>query len=415
MAAQKAGPKPGQIRAATRTRIARRMEQAAGRLSTAALARMEREMAWFRESSAEDRSWIGLVVQAGIREFVAWFRKPDQTPEVTTEVFGAAPGTLAGVVSLQQTVAMVRTTIEVVEEQLTETVGEQDAPVVHEAITRYAREVAFATAEVYARAAELRGAWDARLEALVVDSLLRGEVDADLGSRVSALGWQEMGAVTVVLGAVPPAAAEGFHAGVVDEVRRAARDAGYEALAAVHGDRLVVVLGGADLPDAAAGSVVDHFGAGPVVVGPTVTNLVGAVHSARLAASGLRAAPGWPEAPRPVRCDALLPERVLVGDSDARHQLLHEVYAPLLEAGGGVLETVAAYLDAGGSVEAAARSLYVHANTVRYRLRRVAETVGLSPQVPRDAFTLQIAVVLGNLTASDQMWTDDPVVGTTPE
>ena len=42
---------------------------------------------------------------------------------------------------------------------------------------RYSREIAFAAAEVYARAAEARGAWDARLEALVVDALLRGEAD----------------------------------------------------------------------------------------------------------------------------------------------------------------------------------------------------------------------------------------------
>ena len=47
----------------------------------------------------------------------------------------------------------------------------------HAAVLRYAREVAFATAEVYARAAEVRGAWDARLEALVVDSVLRAETD----------------------------------------------------------------------------------------------------------------------------------------------------------------------------------------------------------------------------------------------
>ena len=58
---------------------------------------------------------------------------------------------------------------------------------------RYAREVAFATAEVYARAAEMRGAWDARLEALVVDSVLRGEADETVRSRASALGWESHG------------------------------------------------------------------------------------------------------------------------------------------------------------------------------------------------------------------------------
>ena len=37
----------------------------------------------------------------------------------------------------------------------------------------FSREIAVAAAEVYARAAEQRGAWDARLEALIVDSTSR--------------------------------------------------------------------------------------------------------------------------------------------------------------------------------------------------------------------------------------------------
>jgi hypothetical protein len=389
-----------ELRAAARRRVVRRLERATGRLSSAAVARMEQEMPWFREASAEDRAWIGLVVQAGIREFVHWFRRPDGSPEVTTEVFGAAPSALTGVVSLQQTVAMVRATIEVVEEQLPDTVGD-DAPAVHEAIMRYAREVAFATAEVYARAAELRGAWDARLEALVVDSLLRGDVDSDLGSRASALGWQDLGAVAVVLGAVPDEIGRepGLHGRIVDEVRRSARDAGHEALAAVHGDRLVVVLGGATMSPEAAACVVTHFAPGPVVVGPTVPDLPAAVDSARTALAGLLAAPGWPDAPRPVGSAALLPERALAGDSAAREQLVTDVHHPLEALGSSVLETTAAYLEHGGSVEATARTLYVHANTVRYRLRRVADTVGLSPYVPREAYTLQIALTLGRLQA----------------
>jgi DNA-binding PucR family transcriptional regulator len=99
-----------------------------------------------------------------------------------------------------------------------------------------------------------------------------------------------------------------------------------------------------------------------------------------------------------VTCDALLPERALAGDEQARRQLVEEVYLPLLEAGSSVLETVATYLDHGGSVEGASRELYVHANTVRYRLRRATEVVGLSPYTPRDAYSLRIALTVGRLT-----------------
>ena len=92
----------------TRAQIALRLEQSVGRLSTTALQRMEREMPWFRELSAQERSWIGLIVQAGIAAFVDWYRDPHPTAELRAEVFGAAPRAFAGRISLQRTVAMVR-------------------------------------------------------------------------------------------------------------------------------------------------------------------------------------------------------------------------------------------------------------------------------------------------------------------
>lgn len=384
----------------SRAQIARRLQKSVGAMTTAALARMERDMPWFRQLSAEDRSWIGLIVQAGINAFVTWYREPGPHSPLSAEVFGAAPRALTGVVSLHQTVEMVRMSIEVVEDGLVDAVGTEDAPSVHEAVVRYAREVAFATAEVYARAAEMRGAWDARLEALVVDSVLRAEADETVRSRASALGWQARGAVAVVLGKVParsagPAADD--RESIIDDVRRSARHMGLDALCAVQGDRLVVVLGGVDNPDKAGASIARHFGEGPVVVGPMVPDLVDAHISARAAVAGLRAAPGWPEAPRPVTSDDLLPERALSGDGHARRQLVTDVYRPLLEAGPATLDTVAAFLDHGGSIEAAARALFVHANTVRYRLRRAADLTGLTVTDPRDAYTYRIALTLGRL------------------
>ena len=51
-----------------RTRVARRLHKAVGSLTTTTLARMERDMPWFRDLPAEHRSWIGLIVQAGIKK-----------------------------------------------------------------------------------------------------------------------------------------------------------------------------------------------------------------------------------------------------------------------------------------------------------------------------------------------------------
>ncbi|HEX6516038.1 MAG TPA: helix-turn-helix domain-containing protein [Nocardioidaceae bacterium] len=382
--------------------IARRLQKASGDLTNAALARMERDMPWFRQLTAEDRSWIGLIVQSGINAFVSWFRDPDAGSPVTAEVFGAAPRALTGVVSLHQTVEMVRLSIEVVEENIPATVGEEDAGPVLEAVVRYAREVAFATAEVYARAAEMRGAWDARLEALVVDSVLRAEADETVQSRASALGWEASGDVVVVLGRVPDGGTAGQgRESTFDEVRRSARHAGLHALCAVQGDRLVVILGGVENPDKAGAAVSRHFGDGPVVVGPLVPDLVHGSISARAAAAGLRAAPGWPDAPRPVTSDDLLPERALSGDGHARRQLVTDVFAPLRESGSSILETVSTFLDHGSSIERTARAMFVHANTVRYRLRRAAEVTGLSPNDPRHAYTYRVALTLGRLSQPD--------------
>ena len=62
-----------------------------------------------------------------------------------------------------------------------------------------------------------------------------------------------------------------------------------------------------------------------------------------------------------------------------------------------LLDTVTAYAESGSTLEGAARTLFVHPNTVRYRLRRVAEVCGRTPTDPRDLLTLQLALVLGRL------------------
>lgn len=377
-----------------RDRVAGVLQRSVARLGRSAVARMDTDLPWFGRLSAQDRSWVGLIVDSGVRGFVDWYRQDGASVSdvaVASEVFGAAPQALTGVISLQQTVDLVRLAIDVVEENIDDVVAPEDAPAVHASVIRYAREVAFATAEVYARAAEQRGAWDARLEALLVDSVVRSEGEAVL-SRASALGWTGREGVTVVVGPVPT---DHTDVTTLDELRRTARLGGLDALCAVQGDRLVAVLGGlADAP-AAAATVADHFGDGPVVVGPRVPDLSMAHESAEEAMAGFRAAPGWPHAPRPVPASDLLAERVLLGDERARRRLIRQVHEPLTSGRSVLADTLTAWFDHGSSVEGTARALYVHPNTVRYRLRQVAEATDLAPGDPRDAWMLQMALVLG--------------------
>src|ERR1700728_472688 len=371
-----------------------RMDRAAGALGTAAIAAMDERLPWYRKMSAENRSWLGLVAQAGIAAFVNWIRHPERNRPALTEVFGTAPRELARAVSLQHAVEMVRVIIDAVEARVDELAVPGGEAELREAVLIYARELAFSAAQVYARTAEARGAWDARLEALVVDSLVRGEGADSLNSWASAMNWSSS-PVSVIAGEVDGDDAEP----VIDELRAAARRARFDLIAGVQGGRLIVVLGGTDDPMAAAEKLSGLFGTGPLVVGPTVRDLQSASASARAALAGLRAASAWPEAPRPASSDELLPERALDGDPDAVQVLVTRVYQPLLAGGAALLDTLTAYLEQGSSLEATARMLFVHPNTVRYRLRRVTELTSYTPSDGRDGFTLWVAIILGRLAA----------------
>ena len=363
-------------------------------LTTDALARIADEHPWFSELDAEHRSWITLVARAGIDGFVRWFAAGGADIDPGS-VFDAAPRALTRRITLNQTVDLVRTTIETVEHRIA-TLPEDEQLPLRIAILRYSREIAFASAQIYARAAEARGAWDARLEALVVDAVIRGEADESVVSRASTLGWASPPAIAVVIGAAPSDPGR-----AVETIRQLAARHSLDLLAAPQGDRLVLVVGGRLTGrDALVRQVADfigEFGEGQVVVGPIVADLAEAGRSARAALSGLRAARAWPDAPRPVAAEDLLPERALSGDGHARRTLANDLYQPIVEAGRDLADTLATFFASGSSIEATARAQYVHPNTVRYRLRRIHELTGYSPLDPRGGYALRLALTLGRL------------------
>jgi hypothetical protein len=377
----------------------RRLEAAAAALASAAVARMADSLPWFAALSAQERSWIGVVARAGIDAFVEWYRQPDAGRRVDADVFGTAPRALTRAVSLQQTVEMVRVTIEVVEEYADQLAAPGHIEELREAVLRYAREVAFATAQVYAEAAETRGAWDARLEALIVESLLRGAVDEAALARAAALGWPTTGTVWAVAATAPPADPRDR----LVALRRSAEHQGLAVLTGTQGDELVAVLGSgaSDLdPLTATARLGAALPEGPVVVGPAVADLRAAVASLLPALAGHRVAAAWPAAPRPVAAADLVAERALAGDLAAREQLVATVYAPLATGGTGLLETAETMLEQVTSLEAAARALYVHPNTVRYRLRRIGEVTGHALTNPRGAQAVRLALVYGRLAGA---------------
>jgi sugar diacid utilization regulator len=276
-----------------------------------------------------------------------------------------------------------------------------EQPELRDAVLTYSRDIAFSAADVYAKAAEARGLWDARLEALVVDSIISGETSQEISSRVAALGWRADGQVAVLLGSTPSQPD-------TDALRRIARKSGADVLIGIQGRRQVAVIGLVEPSEkpmipvmAIAAQMEILFGPSPLVLGSVVGAVSDANRSARAALSAYAVAAAVESGPRPLIADDLLPERALAGDSLAKNTLVEMFYRPLAENSPELLSTLRAFLDSGRSLEACSRKLFVHANTVRYRLRKIIDEVGLDPTHPRSGFVLQIAILLGAINDAE--------------
>ena len=380
--------------------LLRRLKQYSGRFSTEAVSAMQERLPFFAELDASQRASLSLVVQTAVANFVEWMTDPSSNVNYTARAFELMPQDLTQRMPLRHSVDMIRVTLEFFEEvapllarsdeQLTAlTVG----------ILKYSRDLAFSAATAYADAAEARGNWDSRMEATVVDAVVRGDTGPELLSRAATLNWDTTAPATVVVGT--PAPGRENHAS--QDVRDIAARHGRAALTDVHGTYLVAIVSGQLTPtEKVFGALLDAFSDGPVVIGPTAPMLTAAYHSASEAISGMNAVTGWRGAPRPVLARELLPERALMGDAAAVAALHTDVMRPLADAGPTLTETLDAYLDCGGAIEACARKLFVHPNTVRYRLRRIADFTGRDPTLPRDAYVLRVAATVGHLAYQAQ-------------
>ncbi|MGY4650099.1 PucR family transcriptional regulator [Mycobacterium sp. URHB0021] len=376
--------------------VLRRMKQYSGRLATEAVHAMEERLPFFAELEASQRASVQLVVQTAVVNFVEWMRDPRSDVSYTAQAFEVVPQDLRRRIALRQSVEMVRTTMEYFEEvvpMLART--EEQLTALTAGILRYSRDLAFAAATAYADQAEARGAWDTRMEANVVDAVVRGDTGPELQSQAAALNWDATAAATVIVGLPRPDRIDLTTEDVHDVVTRHGR----AALSDVHGTWLVAIVSGALSPtDRFLTEMMGVFADGPVVIGPTATALSTAHLSAAEAIAGMNAVAGWTGAPRPVSARELLPERALLGDGTAVATLETEVMRPLADAGPALTETLDAYLDSGGAIEACARKLFVHPNTVRYRLKRIADFTGRDPMLPRDAYVLRVASTMGRLS-----------------
>jgi hypothetical protein len=391
--------------AASRERTIEGVRAAAATLQQRARARLA-EVPWFLRLDADIRSWVGVVVDTGIASFLDWLPASENPAGSDGEagvansagrlpnVFAAVPATVARAVSLQQTVELLEAVLLAVEDETPALTQPGDEEWLRGRVERFGRELAFAAAVVYARAAEQRGAWDARLQALVVDALVAGTNERIISSRAGALGWPVSHPVRVVAVSV----AEQNPEDLLDQIQDAVTRSRAPALAAQHTDAVIVVLDSTDDDEEVLGAVAGLLPESvAAVVGPRAASVGAAGAGARAALAGLAVLPAWRGRPGPLLARELLPERALSGDDAAVTELVELYHNPVLHHGHELAETLDALLAAGGNLEAAARALPVHVNTLRYRLSRIHELTGLDPRSPRDRLHLELAGMFARL------------------
>lgn len=343
---------------------------------------------WYAALSAEDRSTLGWVAGRAIIGFADWLESDDRD-RVERFVFVDVPPRMAAIIQLEQTVELVRLMTTIGEEEAAELGGPEHEDWVRRELMRFARDLGLALAGIYARAAEWRGSVDARIEAHLFNVLLSGGAEDEVLAAGAALHWNHAEGAMAVVGTLRPLGDD-----VPALVSRLLRAQQVTSLAGLHGGRLLVLLPDAEAAHRAA-EVVAAMCEGPVVLGPQVPTLVAAAGSLKEALAGADACRMLADCPPVVEAGDLLPERALLGDLAAHAALVDGIFHPLHRAGDHVIETVSAYLDSGFSQQRTARRLHVHVNTVRYRLRRAVDDCGYDPTVPREGFTVQVALALG--------------------
>lgn len=122
-----------------------------------------------------------------------------------------------------------------------------------------------------------------------------------------------------------------------------------------------------------------------LTVGSCVTTATNLARSAEEAERAMIVARRLSVTDRPLFYEHLGVYRLLVGPNDAiqQRQFVHEILGPLLhhdaQHGSDLVSTLRHWVSADHNVQTAARHLFVHPNTVKYRLRQIRNLIGGDP------------------------------------
>lgn len=351
--------------------------------------RLADELGWFLEMPQTRRQSVMTVVKNGLSYFSQLLDNKADSTLLASQAFESAPKELLRSVSLQETLQVTR----VIAHSLEDALGDE----YQQLIDAFAKETSFAAADIYARASRSRSIWDDRLEALIIDAVIGGESDAEVASRASALGWRGHGAIAVMVAIVQ---------GEIDfdQYRKLARLKAADVLIGRQGNHLILIVGFRD-PEIATGEnlfdLAKDFSTvakpGPVVMGPKVESINLARRSSRAAFGAMKVVRHQKLGRKAVRSREFLAERAVIGEAEAQRALVREVYQRLQNDNPQLLETLEIFFENNGSIEKTANEMFIHVNTVRYRLASIEKELGLDPLASKGQFTLRIALSLGRV------------------
>jgi len=170
------------------------------------------------------------------------------------------------------------------------------------------------------------------------------------------------------------------------------------SLVVTRGDELVLIFPSEGEADAMAGHLASFIERASGLIGEdlsaglgrpreSITELSGSYREASIALAAARAGSSSPLA---VYGEVLIEELILRERAVAR-RLARTILEPL-DPHPDLLATLVAYMEHGPSLPAVAKRLYLHPNTVAYRLARVKELTGRDPKSPAGVAELFLAL-----------------------
>ena len=256
-----------------------------------------------------------------------------------------------------------------------------------------------------------------RLAGDVLSAVVSGELaGADLRRRLEPFG---LGARVGVIVLAPPRPGAGALAAAEAALAAALRSEAADGLVAVHGGLIGALVPGYDedelfalarrIADRAAGTLGAplRLGAGRAVDSADARR---SFHEARCALEALALARPQPDGDGGAR-DGGAAARTTVAtyrdlgsfqlllslqDDDALRLFCDSILAPIEESegayGGELMRSLEAFIEENGQWERAAKRLYCHRHTLRYRIRRVEELTGRSMGSARDRIEFWLAL-----------------------